>query len=1091
MSTTSAPTDEVQDPDNLVELAALERMIRRSEGFRIAFAVANHPALRDKLIRAVRRDLPDLTIAELTIPGAPTGIVTGIETAARPPPDALFVLGLDELGSDEARSRVITELTLNRDHLWRAVPAPVVLWASDFAIRQFAHLATDLWSGRSGVYRFRAEGDDNASMVADAISGIKWGATPGERHEREERLRDLLDESGDDAPARARLLVALGDAASAQRRYDEARELYEQALPLHRDLGDQLGEATTLRSLGDTALAQNCYNEARELYEQALPLHRDLGDQLGEATTLRSLGDTALAHNREDETDEQDLPRFAAAGRGGAGIRVFLSSASEDQALAREVRQWLVEDGHEVFLDQNGIAASESWEQRLYERLRWADAVVCLVTSAYLGSVWNTAEVAIARSLGTRLLPVLAEPGVVHPLLSSVDPIDMTQNPAEARAALTEAVRRIEATGGRGWPDDRSPFPGLRPFDLEQHRAFFGRTDEIGQLAGLLRSPVLRSERAALLVVGPSGCGKSSLVRAGLLPEMAGEPGWRALPPILPGTEPIAALARELAAAGRRAGLSWTAEQIRDQLIGDGLTELVDELLRADPAGPQQHLLVVVDEFEELLTQTTSAERALFVELLRPALAGPVQLVATLRPEFLGQLLADPALAALPTHTYTLRPLRREALRTIIEKPARLAGIDVDEDLVARLVEDTGGGEALPLLAFTLAQLANGVGRGGRLSGTRYEQLGGVQGALIRQADAALAEATAATGRNRKQVIAGLLRLVTVDEQGRPTRCRVSRDELPEPVARELDVFIERRLLTTDTDHGRVVIGVAHEAILSAWPPLAQAIKENASALRARRAIEQAATEWDNEGRPPARLWERGQLAAALTDLNAQRHTGDLVTDRVALNPTAQNFLRTSIRRDRFRRNGLITVLSVLLALAVVAAGVAVFQRRTAQEQQRIATARELVAQAGTAGRTDLRTALQLSIAAQRIYPNGETQASLASLLTSTPYEGTLIGHTSPVTSVAFAPDGHTLATGSADRTVRLWDLTNPAQPRQLNPPLTGHTAPVLGVAFAPDGHTLATTSTDQTVRLWDVTDRDRPHPLGAPLTGHTGPVYG
>jgi eukaryotic-like serine/threonine-protein kinase len=70
---------------------------------------------------------------------------------------------------------------------------------------------------------------------------------------------------------------------------------------------------------------------------------------------------------------------------------------------------------------------------------------------------------------------------------------------------------------------------------------------------------------------------------------------------------------------------------------------------------------------------------------------------------------------------------------------------------------------------------------------------------------------------------------------------------------------------------------------------------------------------------------------------------------------------------------------------------------------------------------------------------------------------------------VAFAPDGHTLATTSADRTVRLWNLSNRERPHQLGAPLTGHTSTVVGVAFAPDGHTLATTSVDRTVRLWDL----------------------
>ncbi len=72
--------------------------------------------------------------------------------------------------------------------------------------------------------------------------------------------------------------------------------------------------------------------------------------------------------------------------------------------------------------------------------------------------------------------------------------------------------------------------------------------------------------------------------------------------------------------------------------------------------------------------------------------------------------------------------------------------------------------------------------------------------------------------------------------------------------------------------------------------------------------------------------------------------------------------------------------------------------------------------------------------------------------------------------SVAFAPDGTTLATGDTDGTVILWDLTDPAQPRRLGQPLTGHTGPVYSVAFAPDGTTLATGGDDGTVILWDLT---------------------
>jgi WD40 repeat protein/energy-coupling factor transporter ATP-binding protein EcfA2 len=813
--------------------------------------------------------------------------------------------------------------------------------------------------------------------------------------------------------------------------------------------------------------------------------------------------------------------------------RVFISYASADRALAGQVHEWLVADGHDLFLDQDlrdGITVGESWQERLHERLRWADAVVCLLTSAYVDSTWCAAELGIAQSRGKRVLPVRAEPGVSHPLLTATQLAEAAMDLRSARAMLAEALRHVDAAGGAGWPDDRSPFPGLRPFSADLHRAFFGRVREVEQLATLLRSPAERAENAMLLVVGPSGCGKSSLLRAGLLPVMANEPGWQTVPAILPGTQPMAALNRELTAVAHRLGLGSATGEIRRRLDDGGLAELANDLLLAGPGPQRTRLLIVVDQFEELLTQAPPAERARFAGLLGPALAGPVQIVATLRPEFLDQLLADPDLTVLPTRVHTLRPVRREALRAVIEGPAQLAGIAIDDDLVARMVADTASGEALPLLAYTLAQLAGGVGHGGRLSADRYERLGGVRGALARQADAALAEATTATGRGSEQVVKELLRLVTVDEQGRPTRWRVRRDELPTPVAAELDAFVLRRLLATDREDGRVVIGVAHEAFLSAWPVLAAAIADASTALRARRYIEQAAGDWVNDRNRPQRLWERGQLAAALTDTgarlqsssrteaNAADETPDatsrltsllrrcgrvlghrvVVADRVELSHPAREFLRASIRRDWRRRGRSTAILSTLLVLAVVAAGAASYQQQqafhhqqTAEERQRVATARLLLARSEVTLAGDPRTALRLAEAAERIHPDQETRAGLVHALVNTRFSRVLDGHTGPVLGVAFAPDGRTLATASVDHTALLWDVTDPARPRRLGGPLTGHTDAVWSVAFAADGHTLATASDDRTVLLWDVTDPTRTRRVGDPLTGHTDVVRG
>jgi hypothetical protein len=159
-------------------------------------------------------------------------------------------------------------------------------------------------------------------------------------------------------------------------------------------------------------------------------------------------------------------------------------------------------------------------------------------------------------------------------------------------------------------------------------------------------------------------------------------------------------------------------------------------------------------------------------------------------------------------------------------------------------VTDTGSGEALPLLAFTLERLAVGVKRGQELLLERYLDLGGVERALTLQADAALRDACTKTAVSRDRVLRALLGLAQVDEQGRPTKRSVAFNN---SVRESFEPFLARRLLSVEADGA--FVSVAHEAFLVNWNPLKDEIDAQQMALRARRIVENWAADWA-AGRP-------------------------------------------------------------------------------------------------------------------------------------------------------------------------------------------------------------------------------------------------
>ncbi|KAH8817863.1 hypothetical protein DL96DRAFT_1820589 [Flagelloscypha sp. PMI_526] len=114
----------------------------------------------------------------------------------------------------------------------------------------------------------------------------------------------------------------------------------------------------------------------------------------------------------------------------------------------------------------------------------------------------------------------------------------------------------------------------------------------------------------------------------------------------------------------------------------------------------------------------------------------------------------------------------------------------------------------------------------------------------------------------------------------------------------------------------------------------------------------------------------------------------------------------------------------------------------------------------------------------------GPTIEVLGSVTRSISSLNTMRGHSSPVRSAAFSPDGQYIVSGSDDTALRLWDATTGAI---IGEPLRGHSSPVNSAAFSPDGQRIVSGSDDKTARLWDAKTGA---PIGEPLRGHSGSVW-
>ncbi len=652
----------------------------------------------------------------------------------------------------------------------------------------------------------------------------------------------------------------------------------------------------------------------------------------------------------------------------------------------------------------------------------------------------------LAQRVLQQPLPTLRElrsdlPAYVEDALSratAVDPDDRFASAGDLASAL-RASSREEPIQAPAVIAARNPYKGLQAFQESDADDFFGREHLVRQLIDRLGHEGTSGRFVA--VVGPSGSGKSSLVRAGLVPavrrgEVAHSDRWF-VTTMVPGATPVAELERALidvAIADR--------DQIRAALLGgDGGFARAVELALPDDGS---QLLLIIDQFEELFSVASDAEREEFVRLLQHAVTdarSPLKVVVTLRADFFDHPLLDARLGELvASHTVAVAALAAEELERAVVQPARAVGVHVDRDLTAQIVGDVVQAPgALPLLQYALTELF-ARRAGDRLTLDGYRAIGGVHGALAGRAEALYASLDAAG----KQVCHQLfLRLVTIGEVGAETRRRVTREELaglasPDVLDEVLETYGRHRLLTFDREPATraPTVEVAHEALLEAWDRLRRWIDDARDDLRMHRRLEAAVDEWRDSGGSDGYLlegprlsvfeeWADRSLLSLTTDeralLDASRDAADIRADRERSRRRREEQLA---ERSTTRLRALVVVSLLAAVVATTLAAVAFGQRERALQEERIATARGVASAAIAELEVDPERSILLAIEAVNTTREAdgtvlaEAETALRRAIMASHVEQRLPGGG----QLSIAPDGR-IATVAADGTLAIRDL--------------------------------------------------------------------
>jgi len=779
------------------------------------------------------------------------------------------------------------------------------------------------------------------------------------------------------------------------------------------------------------------------------------------------------------------------------------------------------EGGHGLWLDAPGEAGGAE----LVDPVRFAEALAphvgrmgCLVLCACNGA--NLAGSANALGSVAQRLHRAGVPAVVasRAPLSSAGAEAFTRafhgallSGAPFHRAVADGRRELgaewsalqvyaRAQDGPQYPVVFRPYRGLQAFEEDDRRFFFGREALSRELLERIVEAWKGGRSRFQIAAGSSGSGKSSLAKAGLVPVLRSA-GWR-----------IAVLRPGGDGGFREVGLARLARALRDlRDLREGAAAVegaadeaavIAEARSFRARWPDDPCLVVVDQLEEAF-KLEGNEPQRFLECLWKLArdeALKVVVLGTFRADLLERaedvlLEGGVTLQSLfyrKEHLLYVSRMSPEELLDAIQRPLEEVGLSFEPG-VAEHLRDEAGKEpgALPLLEHAMDALWQ-AREGRKLTRAAYERFGGLAGALSRQLDLLWDRLPEGQQRQGQRLLVALVDFA--DDASLSTRRRswVERlrpDSLMAGAAFDaaLEMLVAQRLLVRGQLEERAAadgggwVEIAHEALIRRWTRLQGWLRGNRTDQELLRELESVAITWSERrnatDKGDSDLPGGGKLEA-FEEL--ERRLGPLAPGPRRCLQAARDKRQRTRRRTRAAIAALVAGVLGLSVLSVVA----LVQRRTAVRERNAALSRELTAVVAARIEEPENGDPQLDLALlrqARSLANTERIVPTLAKWEHAPGRSVLRGHSGPVVSAAFSPDGTRVVTASLDHTARLWDVSS-SNPIAI---LSGHSDAVVTAAFSPDGLRIVTASGDGIPRVWDASS-------GKELTrlhGHSGPV--